>query len=186
MGGGRRACRARGAWVGALIALPVLGACASHPLIETDEGFRHARYGYQLGRPPASLPPWQRIEIENTLLAYERPGSARMTLSSRCRIPITRVPILARHLRFGIPPYTLRDSGPVEVDSLEGWQQVFDVMDRDVVVRVKTVTFVVSGCAVDWVLSVQGDARFGDAERDFDAWWSTLRPAPGADGSPRS
>lgn len=98
-----------------------------------------------------------------------------MSLQVRCKVPLTRPQILARHLRIGLPEHTLRQSYPTEASGHPGWAQVFDVGSRGSVVRVKTVTLVASGCAFDWVLSVPAGEDFEAAARDFDAWWSTLR-----------
>lgn len=62
----------------------------------------------------------------------------------------------------------------MEHGALAGWQQVFDATDGDVLVRLKTVTFVVDGCAIDWLLSARDGRGFEAAEADFDAWWRTL------------
>jgi len=101
-----------------------------------------------------------------------------MTFSSRCGVPLPRPEFLARHLRIGIPANVVRESGPVEIGALEGWQQVFDADAGHGAVRVKTVTFVANGCALDWVLIGREAGGFEEAERDFDAWWGTLAVQP--------
>ena len=173
---GRRASsRARAIGFRAPIALLALWSCASGPLVETERGFRHARHDYRVGLPPSAEPPWRRVRVEGSILAYGRPGPIRMTLSSRCGLPLTTPEVLARHLRIGIPAHTVREQGPVTAGDLSGWQQVFDVEGNGAVVRVKTVTFVVEPCVLDWTLSARGGRGFEAAERDFDAWWHTLR-----------
>ena len=104
-----------------------------------------------------------------------------MTFASRCGEPITRPDLLARHLRIGIPANVVREAGPVELGALAGWQQVFDVDAPRGAVRMKTVTFAVNGCALDWALIAREADGFEAAESDFDAWWRTLvvDPAPG-------
>jgi hypothetical protein len=102
-----------------------------------------------------------------------------MTFSSRCGVPLPPPQFLARHLRIGIPANVVRESGPVELGSLAGWKQVFDAADAaHGAVRVKTVTFVANGCALDFVLIGREAAGFEEAERDFDAWWATLVVKP--------
>ena len=181
MGGARCARRARVTWAGVLLAVPVLFACAAaQPLTPIEGGFRNARRGYQLGVPPK--PSWQGDEVEGSLLAFrDRSSATRMTFSSRCGEPITRPDLLARHLRIGIPANVVREAGPVEIGSLAGWQQVFDVDAPRGAVRMKTVTFAVNGCALDWALIARETDGFEAAEQDFDAWWRTLvvDPAPG-------
>ena len=167
-----------------MLLVPALCMCASSPLDPVDGGYRNARHGYWIGKPPASDPPWEPDEVEGSLLAFHRPGSFRMTFSSRCGAPLPRPEFLARHLRIGIPANVVRQSGPVELGELQGWQQVFDADADHGAVRVKTVTFAANGCALDWVLIGREASGFDDAERDFDAWWQTLavvpQPAPAA------
>jgi hypothetical protein len=181
MGGTRRARRARATWAGVLLAVPALWGCAAaNPLVPVEGGFRNPRHGYQVGVP--ADPSWQRDEVEGSLLAFHhRSGSVRMTFSSRCGEPITRPDLLARHLRIGIPANVVRESGPVEIGALAGWQQVFDVDAARGAVRMKTVTFPVNGCALDWLLIARDADGFESAEAEFDAWWHTLavEPAPG-------
>jgi len=180
MGRARRARRARATWAGVLL-VPALWSCtAKSPLVPIDGGFRNPRHGYTLGVPPAGDPPWQREQIEGSLLAFHRDGSVRMSFSSRCGEPLTRPELLARHLRIGIPDHVVREAGPVEAGGLTGWQQVFDADAKNGAVRVKTVTFAANGCALDWVLIAREASGFEQAEGDFDAWWQTLAVAPQA------
>jgi hypothetical protein len=161
-----------------VLLVPALWSCATSPLIPDDGGFRNPRHGYWLGVPPAGDPPWKPDEVEGSLLAFRRPGGMRMTFSSRCGVPLPRPEFLARHLRIGIPANVVREAGPVEIGGLEGWQQVFDADAGHGAVRVKTVTFVANGCALDWVLIGREAGGFEEAERDFDAWWGTLAVQP--------
>jgi hypothetical protein len=169
-----------------LLAVPALWGCAAGPLVAIDGGFRNAAHGYRLGVPPPAEPPWQPVSVEGSLLAYWRPGPIRMTFSSRCGVPLSRPEILARHLRIGVPAHVVREAGPVTLDALAGWQQVFDTDGERGVVRIETVTFVANDCALDWALSAREGRGFEQAERDFEAWWQTLHiePAPGAPPTP--
>ena len=179
--------------VGGVAALALAWACQSAPLIESGDGFRHAERGWSIGAPPGAAsraaavpsidgappaPGWSRASVPGTLIAYRRPGPLGpiwMTLSSRCQVSLAAPRQMARHLRIGIPDYTVRDSSTVELDGTQGWQQVFDVEHGDTAVRLKTVTAVTGGCALDWVLTVREARDFEAAERDFDAWWQSLR-----------
>jgi hypothetical protein len=181
MGGWRRrARRARATWAGVALAVPALWGCAASPLQPVEGGFGDSKHGYRIGVPPKAEPRWRRLEVEGSLLAFERPGPIRMTFSSRCGVPLTRPQLLARHLRIGIPAHVVRAEGPVGLGGLEGWQQVFDADAERGAVRVKTVTITGNGCAFDWVLIAREASDFEPAERDFDAWWQTfaLDPAP--------
>ena len=182
--------------IGGAVALALVWACQSQPLVESEGGFRHAERGWRIGEPQdavagsvgvAAGASWTRVRVPETLLAYRRPGPEGpiwMTLASRCRIALASPRLLARHLRIGIPEHTVRDSSAVWVGGLPGWQQVFDALDGEVVVRVKTVTTIAEGCALDWVLSVRDGLGFGAAERDFDRWWGSFEAPGGATATP--
>ena len=107
MGRRRRAGGARSGWAGATIAVLALSSCAAGPLVPTDDGFAHRRHGYHIGLPPGAGERWQRVEVEGAILAWRGTGSLRMTLTSRCKQPLTRTEVLARHLRIGIPDHTV-------------------------------------------------------------------------------
>jgi hypothetical protein len=156
-------------------------SCAAGPLLETENGFVHRRHGYRIGAPPGTGVTWERIEVEGSALAYRRVGPVRMTLSSRCKAPLTRAEVLARHLRIGIGDHTLREGGAVAVGGLSGWAQIFDVLEHDALVRVKTVTLIAGPCVLDWVLTARDGHGFEAAKGDFDAWWHTLRFEASAD-----
>jgi hypothetical protein len=172
--------------------MPAIWGCAeASPLVEIDGGYRNPHHGYWIGQPPAANPPWERREIEGSLLAYHRvalaqrdagergaPGAVYMTFSSRCGEPLAAPEYLARHLRIGIPPNVVRESGPIEIDGLAGWEQVFDADAPRGAVRVKTVTIAANGCALDWVLVARDTVEFEQAEPDFDAWWHTVSVEP--------
>lgn len=157
-----------------LLSVPLAWGCAS-PLLAVDGGLRDPDLGYWVAVPPASVPPWRRADVEGAILAYRRPGPTWMSLQVRCKVPLTRPQILARHLLIGVGDYTLRESSPAEVAGYPAWAQVFDAVANGSVVRVKTVTVVARGCVFDWTLSVHGGRGFEQAEASFDAWWSTLR-----------
>jgi len=182
MGRGRRARRARASWAGVAIASLASLGCAAGPVEETDQGFVHRRHGYRVAAPPANGEPWRRVSVDGSDLAWERSGPVRMSVSSRCRVPLTRADVLAHHLRIGVTEYTLRDEGAVSLGTLAGWQQVFDAVAGGALVRVKTVTIVSEPCVIDWVLTARDGRGFEAAERDFETWWRSLRVgAPGGE-----
>lgn len=171
------------ALVGALVALPLLAACAG-PLVASDGGFRHREQGWRIAAPEPVEPPWRRVSIAGALLAYRRPDGTFMSFQSRCDKPRAAPQIMARHLLIGLPPRTLEASGPVVVGVRPGWTQTVDVEDGSRRLRVKTVTVVGDRCTFDWILSSRGG--FEAAEPSFDAWWSSFEldaaaePAGGA------
>jgi hypothetical protein len=156
----------------------LLLGCAGD-LAAIEGGFRHRRHGYAFAVPG---PPWTRVAVEHAVIAYRRPDPATMSLQSRCSGPVADPSVMARHLRFGLPSYTLRQAGPVGIGGRSGWTQTLDTQDG---VRVKTVTIVDEGCTLDWILVASG--RYEDAEADFDAWVASVR-MPGeaalAEGNP--
>lgn len=156
------------------LALPMACGCAS-PLLAEDGGFRDTKYGFWVAAPPPLAPPWERADVEGAVLSYRRPGPTWMSLQVRCKTPLASPRILARHLLFGLPEYTIREAFAAEGD-LPGWVQVFDTRTDDGrVVRVKTVTLVGRGCVFDWILTAHGGQGFAQSAASFDAWWPTLR-----------
>ena len=155
--------------------LLVLG-CAEGSLVQRGEVFRHRVHGYTIGQPPEVEPPWRRLAVRGSVLAYTRGDSAVMSLRSSCRRPLAEPEYLARHLLIGLPEHVLRQQGPLEVAGLVGWGQTFDTLDAErsgAVVRVKTVTLVAGRCSVDWILSAR--QGFEAAEPAFDAWLQSFR-----------
>lgn len=155
--------------VRALAGVLLLLGCAGD-LAAIDGGFRHRSHGYAFAAPPA---PWERVSVKDAVIAYRRPGPATMSLQSRCGSPVAEPAVMARHLRIGVPDPTLRQAGPVAVGGYSGWTQTFDVGPEGGGVRVKTVTVVENGCAIDWVLVAA--SGFEEAEPDFDAWVAGVR-----------
>jgi len=149
--------------------LALLG-CAGGDLAAVDGELRHRRHGYAFDAPG---PPWKRVAVEGAVVAYRREGPATMSLQSRCGGPLADPATLARHLRIGLPPYTLRQAGPARVAGRSAWSQVFDTLENGRAVRVKTLTLVEGACILDWVLVTGGG--FEEAEPDFDAWVASLR-----------
>ena len=171
-------CRKWTVVLASAVSTVALGLACTGPLRETPEGFLHERHGYRVGAPPAADASWKRVRVDGSVLAYRREvvsqPPVRMTLSSRCRVPLAEPELLARHLRIGVAEHVVRQSEAVEASPLSGWQQVFDVTQDGAVVRVKTVTLVGDTCAYDWVLTARDGAGFEEAEPTFDAWWRSL------------
>ncbi|HEY5658422.1 MAG TPA: hypothetical protein VIY27_11605 [Myxococcota bacterium] len=131
---------------------------------------QYPRHGLSVAVP--EQPPWEPAPLRGAVAAFQAPGSARMSLQSRCGRPVAAPPIMARHLVIGLPERTLRQAGPVTVGDWPGWSQTFDTLSDGAVVRVKTVTLVAEGCAFDWILTARSD--FEAAEPSFDAWWQSF------------
>lgn len=159
----------RWAWLWTAGVLWLAAGCASDVALAGGR-YRHTRHDFSVAAPG---PSWQRFDVEGAWLAFRRPGPQTMTLQVHCGRPITEPAIMARHLVLGIRDRTVVQAGPVQVAGSDGWTQTFDTRADGVPVRVKTVTLVVAPCVYDWTLAAA--VAFEDAERDFDAWWASVR-----------
>ena len=100
-----------------------------------------------------------------------------MSVQSVCERPVAKPAVMARHLLIGARERSLRQAGPVEVDGLDGWVQVFDIPEGSARVQVKTITAVSGPCVFDWLLASRGSVD--RVEPEFDAWWQSARlPRP--------
>jgi len=156
-----------------MLGIPLCIGCATGSFESVDGRFHHRDQGYSLAEPEPTQPPWKRVRLEGAVVAFRRPGPVLMSLQSGCRRPVAGPQVMARHLVIGLPERTLRQAGPVAVEDWPGWTQTFDTMQEGTTVRVKTVTLVAAGCAIDWVLT--GAEGFEAAEPSFDRWWSSFR-----------
>jgi hypothetical protein len=159
--------------VGVLALVGVLGAGCAGPLVQEAGGWRHRKQGWTIARPDGDGPPWRRLEIDGALLAFERPDHEFIALQSRCGRPVASPDVMARHLLIGIRDRELVGSRPVEIDGHGGFQQAFRVRGGPVDVRVETVTLVLEGCTLDWILA--GAADDASSEAAFEAWWQSFR-----------
>ena len=168
---------------GALLGVGLCGGCASDPALAGGR-FVDPEHGFAFAALEPGEPPWHPARVDQTLVAYTRPGGARASAQSECGRTPPRPQVQARSLLIGVGPRVLRQSGPVAVGSTEGWSQVLDVEEGARVLRLKTVTLVTEACTVDFLL-IAGD-DFEDAERGFDAWWQSFEAvaaAPAGEGS---
>jgi hypothetical protein len=166
------------------LALAGLGVGCAGPLVYANGRFVHREQGFSFAAP-AGQPAWKRVDPDHALLAFLRPGGARMSVQAQCgREPKQSPQLLARGLLIGVAPLHMRQSGPVAVGPWPGWSQVVD-LDVDGRERhLKTVTLVARACIVDFLL-VAGD-DFEAAQTSFDAWWRSFEagaPQPGGAGS---
>jgi hypothetical protein len=158
---------ARAAWAQGLPLLLLFLACASD-LVAVGGGYRDRRLGYTIGSPEGASGGWQRVAVDGAALAFRRSGPDTMILQTHCGGPVADPALMARQLVIGVRDRTLRQAGPVAIDTHPGWSQTFDTLQEGVAVRVKTVTLVVDDCTFDWVLASAGS--FESAEVAFDAW----------------
>ena len=161
--------------VGVLALIGMFGAGCAGPLVAEADGWRHPKQGWTIGRPGGPGAPWEPIEVEGALLAFQRPEREFIGMQSHCGRPVASPDVMARHLLIGFRHRELIDSRPVEVDGRGGWQQSFEVRRGADAVRVETVTLVAGKCTLDWILA--GPAGEDASEASFDAWWQSFRLA---------
>jgi len=135
-----------------------------------DGGYRHGRYDYSIGVPGAG---WERVDVDDATLSFQRGGADTLSMVSRCGRPVAKAQLMARHLVIGLEDRTLVTAGPVSVAGYGGWTQTFDSAHSGYPVRIKTVTLVLNDCSFDWILVAAGP--FEPAEVVLDAWWASFR-----------
>ncbi|HXK26176.1 MAG TPA: hypothetical protein VMS55_26170 [Myxococcota bacterium] len=146
-------------------------ACASD-LVLVSGRYVQRKDGLSFAEPEPGTPPWQRVEIDDTLAAWERPGGARITVQAECHRKPPSPQVQARSLLIGVERKELRQSGPVAVGPWPGWSQEFDVGEPERPLHLKTVTLVAQDCTVDFLLLAGDD--FEAALPGFDAWWKSF------------
>lgn len=159
----------------------MLAACAT-PLLREGETFVHREHGYRIAVPPES---WRPLALEAADLAFSGPGGARMSLGSRCGIPLATPAVLSRHLVIGVRQRRLLAEGAVTLEGHSGWTRTYEIEFESRPRYLKSVTLVAGRCVYDWVLIAGADSQ--EAERAFDRWWSSFRLGAGtlhAEGSP--
>jgi hypothetical protein len=155
------------ALVGALLSV----ACASD-LVLVNGRYVQRKYGLSFAEPEPGTPPWKRVDLDDTLVAWERPSGARMTVQAECHRKPPSPQVQARSLVIGVERKSLLQSGPVAVGPWPAWSQEFDVGEPQRALHLKTVTVVAQDCTVDFLLMAGDD--FEAAEPGFDAWWKSF------------
>ena len=156
-----------GALVGALFSV----ACASD-LVLVDGRYVQRTDGLSFAEPEPATPPWRRVDVDDALAAWERPGGARITVQAECHRKPPSPQVQARSLLIGVEPKALRQSGPVAVGPWPGWSQELDVGEPQRPLHLKTVTLVAEDCTVDFLLLAGDD--FEASVPGFDAWWQSF------------
>ena len=168
--------RARGAHrLGITLWLLVIlhaSACASDLAFE-DGRYQHRRRRYSIATPDGEGSEWRRVRAGGTVLAFQGPGGATMSLIEECGLPPAEPRILARQLLIGVEGWTLVEEGPVGEGGSLGWQQRVDAARNGETVQLESVTRVIGQCSYDWILIVPGE--LGGLETVFDRWWRSFR-----------
>jgi hypothetical protein len=115
-----------------------------------------ARKGYRVGAPTG----WTRIESEADVAFRRADLSAGLMAHATCegKPPVRPLPVLARHLRFGLRDVQELVESPVTLDGLPGTAQRFRATLDGVPVGVRAVTVRGPGCVYDLVGVAPPDA----------------------------
>jgi hypothetical protein len=137
-----------------------------------------ARKGYRVGAPPG----WTRIESEADLAFRRADLSAGLMAHATCegKPPERPLPILVRHLRFGLRDVQELVESPVTLDGLPGTAQRFRATLDGMPVGVRAVTVRGPECVYDLVGVTSPDGMAALAP-DFDRFTAGFA----ASGAPR-
>ncbi len=166
-------------WLGIAVALALLwpaSACAGD-LVRANGLLRHRTLGIAI-RDPAAGGTWRPIDVDGAVAAWRGPAGARMSWLTRCKTPLAGVDLLARHLLIGLEGRMILGVETVALDGSPAHVQRVRATQAGKPVALKTVTRIAGRCVVDFVLVAPG--ALGEAEADFDRWWSSFRGAPPA------
>ena len=114
-----------------------------------DGGYVVAQKGYRVGAPEG----WTRIEGEADLALRRADPAAGLMAHATCegKPPVRPLPVLTRHLRFGLRDVRDLTESPVTLAGLPGTTQRFRATLDGVPVAVQAVTLRGAGCVYDLV-----------------------------------
>jgi hypothetical protein len=114
-----------------------------------DGGYVVSRKGYRVGAPEG----WTRIEGEADLALRRANPAAGLMAHATCegKPPVRPLPVLTRHLRFGLRDVQDLTESPVTLGGLPGTAQRFRATLDGVPVAVRAVTLRGTGCVYDLV-----------------------------------
>ena len=130
-----------------------------------DGSYVVARKGYRVGAPDG----WTRIESEADLTLRREDAAAGLMAHATCegKPPARSLPVLVRHLRFGLRDVQDLVETPVTLGGLPGAAQHFRATLDGVPVAVRAVTLRGAGCVYDLV-GVAPPDRFSALSPDFE------------------
>jgi hypothetical protein len=144
----------------------LLAGCAAARTRAAGGAIVVARKGYQVA-PPAG---WEPIPSAEADVALRQPAlGAGLMAHGTCdgKTPRRPLPVLVRHLRFGLRDVEGLDQAPVEVAGLPGVRSRFTARLDGAPVAVGAVTLQGRGCVYDLAV-VAPPAQFGAVADDFE------------------
>lgn len=156
-------------WVGALLvtAAGLAPGCATGPRLTGSGAIVVAEKGYRVV-PPAG---WEVVESDADVALRQPALQAGLMAHGTCEPKVVRrpLPLLARHLRFGLRDVRDLDQAPVEVDGRRGVRSRFTARLDGVPVAVGAVTVEGPRCVYDLVVVAPPD-RLAPAAAAFEAF----------------
>lgn len=141
----------RGAWLRGLLAMTALvtGLAGCGGVRLQDGTYEVPRKGYRVGAPDG----WTRIDSEADLALRRADAAAGLMAHATCegKPPARPLPVLVRHLRFGLRDVRELVETPVTLDGLPGAAQSFRATLDGEPVAVRAVTLRGTGCVYDLV-----------------------------------
>jgi hypothetical protein len=128
--------------------------------------------GYRVAAPPG----WEPIASSGADVALRQPAhQAGLMAHGTCggREARRPLPVLARHLRFGLRDVQGLDQAPVAIAGLPGIRSRFTARLDGVPVAVGAVTLEARGCVYDLVV-VAPPAELGEVASDFERFASSF------------
>ena len=127
---------------------------------------------YRVVPPPG----WERIDTEADVALRQPATEAGLMAHGTCegKTPQRTLPVLARHLRFGLRDVEKREEGPVEVAGLPGVRSRFTARLDGAPVAVGAVTLQSRRCVYDLVVVAPPD-RLPAVADDFERFLASFQ-----------
>jgi hypothetical protein len=127
---------------------------------------------YRVVPPPG----WERIDTDADVALRQPATEAGLMANGTCggKIPHRTLPVLARHLRFGLREVQKLDEAPVEMAGLRGVRSRFTAQLDGMPVSVGAVTLQGRGCVYDLVV-VAPPERLPVVAEDFERFAASFQ-----------
>jgi hypothetical protein len=127
---------------------------------------------YRVVPPPG----WERIDTDADVALRQPAIEAGLMAHGTCegKIPQRTLPVLARHLRFGLREVRKMDETPVELAGLHGVRSRFTAQLDGAAVAVGAVTLQGRGCVYDLVV-VAPPERLAAVTEDFERFAASFQ-----------